>query len=139
MDRNNQDQADLLRKQMDEINQHHPEEPASTSFFDPRTDDIDILNLPPRKAVHDERKTKTKWKISFAFVRFFAILLFILAILIFTYSYWGSYFLNEQIESKGSLTGQFEETTEIGLITDPLTETISIQAGNTHLFLPNQL
>ncbi|WP_440895757.1 hypothetical protein ACS127_14585 [Amphibacillus sp. Q70] len=108
MSETKEDQAQLLRAQMEEINQHQEEENDSTPFSDDVVDDddIDVLNLPPRRTIHDEKKAKIQWKISFAFVRFFVILFVILVILVLTYSYWGDYFF----ENSGSASLQVNES-----------------------------
>ncbi|MBU5594247.1 hypothetical protein KQI76_03640 [Amphibacillus sp. MSJ-3] len=92
MDEARDNQAQLLKQQIDEMNQNEVMEDESESFFDGVPDDIDVLNLPPRSVVHDEKRTKLKWKISIAFIRFIAILFFITVILVLTYNYWGNYF-----------------------------------------------
>lgn len=90
---NNKDQAELLRKQMEAINDHEQETQEIELITDQYNDDIDVLNLPPRRQVHDDKKAKLQLKINVAFVRFIAILIFIIAILIFSYKYWGDFFL----------------------------------------------
>lgn len=95
MDQKKLDQADLLRKQMDEINQNQSEDIKPKMNFDPDTDEIDILNLPPRSVVHEDSKMKFKWKISLGFVRFILVLILILAILALTFEQWSDYFLIE--------------------------------------------
>ena len=90
---NNKDQAELLREQMEAINHHEQETEEIEPITDHHNDDIDVLNLPPRKQVHDEKKAKFQLKINIAFVRFIAIVIFIIAILIFSYKYWGDFFL----------------------------------------------
>lgn len=92
MNETKDDQAQLLREQMEEINQNEVLEDDTEPFFADMNDDIDVLNLPPRSTVHDEKKAKFQWKISFAFVRFFAILFVIIVILVLTYDYWADYF-----------------------------------------------
>jgi len=95
MDQKKLDQADLLRKQMDEINQNQSEDFKPKMNFDPDTDEIDILNLPPRSVVHEDSKTKFKWKLNLGFVRFVLVLILIFAILALTYEQWSDYFLVE--------------------------------------------
>ncbi len=56
--------------------------------------DVDILNLPPRSNVHDDKKKKTKWKISFLFIRFLLVLFLIIVALILTYNKWGDELLH---------------------------------------------
>lgn len=90
---NNKDQAELLREQMEAINHHEQETEEIEPITDHHNDDIDVLNLPPRKQVHDEKKAKLQLRINTAFVRFITIVIFIIAILIFSYKYWGDFFL----------------------------------------------
>lgn len=91
---NNKDQAELLREQMEAINHREQENQEIEPITDHYNDDIDVLNLPPRRQVHDEKKAKLQLRINTAFVRFIAILIIIIAILIFSYKYWGDFFLS---------------------------------------------
>lgn len=56
-------------------------------------EDIDVLNLPPRKDVH-KMKSRIHFKMSKAFLRFMFVVLIIVIILIGTYYYVGEDFLN---------------------------------------------
>lgn len=90
----NKDQAELLREQVEAINLHEQQDTQQIQpIIDHHNDDIDVLNLPPRRQVHDDKKAKFQLKTNIAFVRFIAILIFIVAILIFSYKYWGDFFL----------------------------------------------
>ncbi|ASK63315.1 hypothetical protein CFK37_14700 [Virgibacillus phasianinus] len=52
------------------------------------TRDIDILNLPPRKEVHGNRKNHTRIKISKPFVRFSVVIILLILVFLVVYYFW---------------------------------------------------
>ncbi|MFD1018524.1 LysM peptidoglycan-binding domain-containing protein [Thalassobacillus hwangdonensis] len=50
--------------------------------------EIDVLDLPPRKKVHQANKTKMKWKLSLPIIRFLLVIFLLVIIGILTYPYW---------------------------------------------------
>lgn len=82
----NEDQAKRLREQFEEIEQ-------DDHGTDREPGDIDVLALPPRSHVHEEKQAKVRFKVSYALVRLLAILFILIVVLVLTYNYWGSYFL----------------------------------------------
>ncbi|SFL84455.1 hypothetical protein SAMN04487943_104272 [Gracilibacillus orientalis] len=56
-----------------------------------QTTQDDTDSLPPRNEVHQNSKTKVKWKISFPFIRFILILLIVIILLLLTVKLWGEH------------------------------------------------
>ncbi|MGP4060119.1 hypothetical protein [Halobacillus sp. H74] len=54
--------------------------------------DLDVLDLPPRKDVHQSKAAKTKWKVSNLWIRFLLIAFIVLISLILSYPYWDEWF-----------------------------------------------
>lgn len=80
------DQAKQLRRKVQEINE------AESNTMEQVPDsiqemDTDILNLPPRKEIHQQKKQTTRLKISNPTQRFLFIVFFILLIIV------GAYFI----------------------------------------------
>ncbi|SDP44812.1 hypothetical protein [Halobacillus aidingensis] len=55
-------------------------------------EELDILDLPPRKNVHEGRKEKTRWRVNAIWMRFLFVILLILIIVILSYPYWDVWF-----------------------------------------------
>ncbi|RDY70124.1 hypothetical protein ACJA3J_11505 [Halobacillus sp. SY10] len=55
-------------------------------------EELDILDLPPRKDVHEGRKEKTRWRVNAIWMRFLFVILLILIIVILSYPYWDVWF-----------------------------------------------
>ncbi|MGP4041366.1 LysM peptidoglycan-binding domain-containing protein [Gracilibacillus sp. D59] len=79
------DQAASLRNQVDQQQKKY----------------IKSDSLPPRSEVHKSRKMKSKWKISFPFIRFILVLFIVIILLILTFKLWGEEYLSSA-ESKES-------------------------------------
>lgn len=60
---------------------------------------VDVLSLPPRSQLHEEKKQKVRMKISYAMIRLLVIIFIVLVVLILTYPYWRHVFINTQNES----------------------------------------
>lgn len=71
----NQDQAEKLREYKDD------------EFM---KEDWDVLDLPPRKDVHQEGKTK--WKFSTVWMRFLLVVFITIIIVLLSYQYWDEWF-----------------------------------------------
>ncbi len=61
----------------------------------------DVHSLPPRSEVHQSRKTKSKWKISFPFIRFILILFIVIILLLLTVNLWGEEYLSSAEPDEG--------------------------------------
>ncbi|MYL71237.1 hypothetical protein GLW00_10250 [Halobacillus litoralis] len=55
-------------------------------------EEFDILDLPPRKDVHEGRKEKTRWKVNAIWMRFLFVVLLILIIVMLSFPYWDVWF-----------------------------------------------
>ncbi|GAA5415398.1 hypothetical protein Pryu01_00422 [Paraliobacillus ryukyuensis] len=80
------DQAENLRRHMEESEQDAHEQAFNQA-------DINVLDLPPRSEVHQNKKKKTRWKFNQLFLRFLIFLFVLVIILVVTYPYWGKEFL----------------------------------------------
>lgn len=92
MSENREDQAMKLREQMKQIQRDSTatEKPSATpEKLEEDEPNIDVLELPPRSNVHADKKTKTKWKINFLFIRFLLVLFIVIVGLVLTYQVWG--------------------------------------------------
>ncbi|SDB91508.1 hypothetical protein SAMN05421734_102442 [Pelagirhabdus alkalitolerans] len=89
------DQAHTLREQMESI-QSHSETQSNTEdeHRNDVDDSMDLLNLPPRSEVHDEKEQKVRWKFSYALIRFVVVIFFIIVAILLSYHYWGDLFYN---------------------------------------------
>ncbi|SDJ66877.1 hypothetical protein [Sediminibacillus albus] len=106
---NKKDQAQQLRSAMDKEEsksfslenqlEHHP---------DPE-EEVNVLNLPPRKQVHHQKKTGMKWKISIPLIRFLLILFLLIIGLVLAVHFWGDELLRlegEQLEGNQPPAGE---------------------------------
>lgn len=94
MDRDKfKDQAHELRNMMDQINENSEENRTDNQKDKDEqkntSDGVNVLNLPPRSKVHEDKKTGIKWKISFPLVRLLVVLFILIVILVLTYQLWG--------------------------------------------------
>jgi LysM repeat protein len=53
-----------------------------------------VSSLPPRSEVHQTRKAKAKWKISFPFIRFILLMFIVIILLLLTVKFWGEEYLS---------------------------------------------
>lgn len=102
----NEDQAKELRERLGQITK----EKAKDSMKDGDLRQInqhtsisehavDVLSLPPRSQLHEEKKQKVRLKISYAMIRLLVIIFIVLVVLILTYPYWRHVFIDAQNES----------------------------------------
>ncbi|OZU90083.1 hypothetical protein CIL03_02790 [Virgibacillus indicus] len=88
-----EDQAAELRKLLDEVQQGEKEaavkKPVESHDEAEQQRDIDILNLPPRKEVHGNTRNMTHIKISLPLIRFLAVILILLIIVMGAYYFYG--------------------------------------------------
>ncbi|MYL48431.1 hypothetical protein GLV98_03005 [Halobacillus litoralis] len=55
-------------------------------------EELDVLELPPRKDVHEGSKEKTRWRLNTIWMRFLFVVLLILIVVILSYPYWDEWF-----------------------------------------------
>ncbi|MCT2537415.1 LysM peptidoglycan-binding domain-containing protein [Aquibacillus koreensis] len=90
------DQASELRHKMDEIN-NADHLKIEQEGLNTNREDLNVLNLPPRSQVHANKKTKTKWKLSFPLVRLLVVLFILIVGLMLTFNFWGKEFLTTNV------------------------------------------
>ncbi|MUV39753.1 hypothetical protein JNUCC1_03637 [Lentibacillus sp. JNUCC-1] len=93
-ERQDEDQAEELRRligdvqanefQADETDQNKPEHNHSNPDSE---EEIDILNLPPRKMVHQQKKTPVKLKIKRPLLRLLLVVIILIVILVLAWMY----------------------------------------------------
>ena len=134
MKSNYEDQATRLRNQMEQIQQEstkvqdYQKELTPEISIDPKsTTDADILNLPPRSHVHDDKNKKTKWKISFLFVRFLLVLFLIIVTLILTYNNWWGEDLLQSAEKNSDYSHPAGEEVNIVPLNMRFSDEVTIQ------------
>jgi len=78
------DQAEQLKQLFNDLNQHEQQQINNKSDFLGNDDvqKIDILNLPPRKTIHDKKKNKFKIRLKRPFLRFLFVIICLIAIII---------------------------------------------------------
>ncbi|SDL65466.1 hypothetical protein [Sediminibacillus halophilus] len=79
----NKDQARQLRSMVGELD----EETETT--YSAEQEEVNVLNLPPRKEVHQNKKTKVKWKVSLSLIRLLVILFLLIIAVIVSFQIWG--------------------------------------------------
>lgn len=87
-----EDQAEQLKQIFDELQQNAPnsDQPSNEQeVIDDSIPKIDILNLPPRREIHDDNHTRTRLSISRPFLRFLSIIIFVIIIVFGAYFFWG--------------------------------------------------
>ncbi|MFD1039503.1 hypothetical protein ACFQ3N_14025 [Virgibacillus byunsanensis] len=85
------DQANELRKLLNEVQQSETtQEKKSSSYIADSvpTREVDILNLPTRKEVHNEKGKRTKIKVSRPYLRLYVVIILILSIVAIAYYLW---------------------------------------------------
>lgn len=96
-----EDQAAELRKLLDEVERGKNEPGAETIILPDENPDhkreIDILNLPPRGEIHNNKK-RTQIKFSFPLIRFLFVIIILGAVLAGLYYVWGNELINLLME-----------------------------------------
>jgi hypothetical protein len=85
-------QAEQLKKIFDELQQgeNNPDELMNDQFSE--TDSIpkiDVLNLPPRKEIHGNKKSRIRLSMSKPFLRLLSVIFLIILIICGAYYIWG--------------------------------------------------
>ncbi|WP_152525509.1 MULTISPECIES: hypothetical protein [Sediminibacillus] len=81
----NKDQARQLRNMVNELDKD--KEMSTTDNLE--QEEVNVLNLPPRKEVHQNKKTKVKWKVSLSLIRLLVILFILIIAVIVSLQLWG--------------------------------------------------
>ncbi|MFD2045890.1 hypothetical protein ACFSTA_13130 [Ornithinibacillus salinisoli] len=84
-----QDQAEQLRAILSEMQEQANASNKEKEYHSPnrnteeeKQDEIDILNLPPRKEIHKNKKSGIQWKVSRPLIRFLFVSLIIAGIVV---------------------------------------------------------
>ncbi|MCA1022704.1 MULTISPECIES: hypothetical protein [Halobacillus] len=72
------------------MHQKHKQESGSREGKE--QEELDVLDLPPRQAVHTNRMGRVKWKVSTAWIRFWFIVFIVLICFVLSYPFWGEWF-----------------------------------------------
>ncbi|QTM99685.1 hypothetical protein ERJ70_10455 [Sediminibacillus dalangtanensis] len=78
------DQARHLRSMVNELDNDKETE----TTYSPEQEEVNVLNLPPRKEVHQNKRTKVKWKVSLSLVRLLVILFLLIIAVIVSFQIW---------------------------------------------------
>lgn len=102
MDDQHEDQAKELRQRFEQSKTERDEKRSYTKDIDDEDsgvqEGIDVLGLPPRSRLHEEKKQKVRLKISYAMIRLMVIIFILLVVLLLTYPYWKDTFFNTSHE-----------------------------------------
>lgn len=86
--------------------------------------EIDVLDLPPRSEIHQNKSKKTRLKINLIFLRFLLILFLLIIILVITYQYWGKDFLEQTIQTNAK--NPSAETVQVVSPKEKLSEEVTV-------------
>lgn len=118
----NKDQAEKLRTQIEDHHSSMQEEPSFQHFNQSK---IDVLDLPPRSEVHGEKKSKVRWKINLIFLRFLLLLFLLIIVLVVTYQYWGKDFFEAALTPQA--TNSAGETVRVVSLESKLSEELTVE------------
>src|SRR5690625_2427384 len=91
------DQTVQLKEIFDEVQQSGSDQTNGRNNIVNDTDPIvkvDVLNLPPRKEVHNNHKRRTRVKIGQPFIRFFVVIILFIIAIAGAYYLWGEELIN---------------------------------------------
>lgn len=87
---NRRHQADKLMELFQEVANHQPDDKEPMEDEEMKRDEyveLDVLNLPPRREVHGNKKGKYSFSLARPSVRLFVVIVFVIAILCLVYSF----------------------------------------------------
>ncbi|WP_226034655.1 LysM peptidoglycan-binding domain-containing protein [Aquibacillus saliphilus] len=120
------DQAYQLRNRINQVSEINND----PNTIEEDSEDVDILNLPPRSQTHINKKTSVKWKISFPLIRFLFVLFILIVFMVLTYHIWGEELLPSSVSKESTSPNPAGEMVRI-IDTDkkspPVTEEQAIQ------------
>ncbi len=97
-------------------------------------DGVDVLSLPPRSRLHEEKTQKVRLKISYAMIRLMVISFILLVILLLTYPYWKDTFFNashEEVIGAQLLDHSTEKSDVRFRLSNEIERTVEVEAGKT--------
>ncbi|WP_053219365.1 hypothetical protein [Virgibacillus senegalensis] len=86
------DQASQLRDLVEEMDENTDSGEEMKDHFE--QEEVNVLNLPPRKEVHQSKKTRIKWKLSLPLIRLLVILFLLIVAVIASFQLWGDQLFN---------------------------------------------
>ncbi|MDC3415407.1 LysM peptidoglycan-binding domain-containing protein [Aquibacillus salsiterrae] len=112
---------ETLRNLIDEIDNDREGEPKAD--IKKSEQELSVLDLPPRKEVHVNNKTRMKWKISFSLVRLLFVLFLFIVLVVLTYQIWGKRLMDSS-----------EGVEQVTFAPNPAYEQVHIKAKNEQPF-----
>ena len=136
------DQAKALRQRFEKSAQHIEETPLDKERDDnqseridhPDQEDVDVLSLPPRSRLHEEKTQKVRLKISYAMIRLMVISFILLVILLLTYPYWKDTFFSgshEEVIRAQLLDHSSEKHDARFRLSNDIERTVELETGKT--------
>ena len=137
-----EDQAKALRQRFEKSAQHIEETPLDKERDDnqseridhPDQEDVDVLSLPPRSRLHEEKTQKVRLKISYAMIRLMVISFILLVILLLTYPYWKDTFFSgshEEVIRAQLLDHSSEKHDARFRLSNDIERTVELETGKT--------
>jgi hypothetical protein len=105
---------------------------------DTHQEEIDVLSLPPRSRLHEEKTQKVRLKISYAMIRLMVISFILLVILLLTYPYWKDTFFtgsNQEVISAQLLDHSSEKHDDARFrLSNEFERTVELETGKTETY-----
>ena len=141
------DQAKALRQRFEksaqDIGETWTDSYSEADRQDELTDDthqeeIDVLSLPPRSRLHEEKTQKVRLKISYAMIRLMVISFILLVILLLTYPYWKDTFFsgsNQEVIRAQLLDHSSEKHDDARFrLSNEIERTVELETGKTETY-----
>ncbi|MGM0522739.1 MAG: hypothetical protein ACQER2_01625 [Bacillota bacterium] len=148
-----EDQAKALRQRFEQSARDIDETRLDTDEVDENSqadvkdnsaqEGVDVLSLPPRSRLHEEKTQKVRLKISYAMIRLMVISFILLVILLLTYPYWKDTFFSgshEEVIGAQLLDHSSEKSDVRFRLSNEIERTVEVEAGKTvtyqgHLYM----
>ncbi|GEM01670.1 hypothetical protein SAMN05421839_11338 [Halolactibacillus halophilus] len=137
------DQAKALRQRFENSTQNIGKPQVDTYHEDDHDDEmtanmhqegVDVLSLPPRSRLHEEKKKKVRLKISYAMIRLMVISFILLVILLLTFPYWKDTFFsgsNQEVIHAQFLDHSSDQHDARFRLSNEIERTVEIETGET--------
>lgn len=136
------DQAKALRQRFEKSTQnidepqdpYHEDDHKDEATANAHQEGIDVLSLPPRSRLHEEKKQKVRLKISYAMIRLMVISFILLVILLLTYPYWKDTFFtgsNQEVISAQLLDHSSDQHDARFRLSNEIERTVELITGET--------
>lgn len=128
------DQAKVLRERLDESIREVTTEDDKLLYEKDEDDmpEVDVLTLPPRGAIHEEKKQSVRLKVSFAMIRLLVIVFILLVVFILTYPYWKDTFFsdsNGNVLDANTIDRAYSDDDERFMLSNEITRTVTQSTG----------